>query len=50
MRDADSELGFANKLLNEMNRRRITNKLILCGVATVCLIGTGFVLYYSLDD
>ena len=46
----EEELSWGNKLINEMNRRRISNKLILYGVGLLILIGLAVVLYFAIKQ
>lgn len=44
----EDELSWGNKLINEMNRRRISNKVILYGVGLLILLGLAVVLYFAI--
>ncbi|GMT24039.1 hypothetical protein PFISCL1PPCAC_15336, partial [Pristionchus fissidentatus] len=48
MREADSDLGRSSKLLNEMIRRVVRNRLLLMGVATFLVLSFFFILYRSI--
>ncbi|GMS95840.1 hypothetical protein PENTCL1PPCAC_18015, partial [Pristionchus entomophagus] len=48
MREADSDLGRSSKLLNEMIRRVVRNRLLLMGVGAFIIFTFFFIIYRSI--